>query len=100
MFSSVLASALSNWTTCAVGPGTKSSWLPRTALVPDVSVRSLRQRLTGEVRSWQKRTLNNIYSRQVKKKFLHNGIIFEKGFWITLRKYSRSHVRRSTKNVN
>lgn len=79
MFSSVLASALSNWTTCAVGPGTKSSWLPRTALVPDVSVRSLRQRLTGEVRSWQKRTLNNIYSRQVKKNFYTMELFLKRG---------------------
>lgn len=54
MFSSVLVSAPSNWTTCVVGPGIKSSWLPRTVSVPGASVRSLRQRLTGEVRRWSR----------------------------------------------
>lgn len=53
MFSSVQVSVPSNWTTCAVAPGTKSSWLPRTASEPDASARSSRQRLMGEVRCWE-----------------------------------------------
>lgn len=49
MFSSVLLSAPSNWTTCAAAPGTKLSWLPRIALELDASVRSSRRRPTAEV---------------------------------------------------
>ncbi|KAI9527388.1 hypothetical protein NQZ68_030840, partial [Dissostichus eleginoides] len=42
--SSAPVSAPSGWTTCAVEPGTRSSWPPRTAWAQDASVRSSRPR--------------------------------------------------------
>lgn len=49
MCSSAPASAPSGWTICAVEPGTRSSWPPRTVWAQGASVRSLRPRPMEEV---------------------------------------------------
>lgn len=72
MCSSAPASVPSGWTTCAVEPGTRSSWLPRTAWARGASVRSLRLRPMEEVRGGKHKGCEWVKRRRVDRLYNYN----------------------------